>query len=233
MAEARPGDGADGRQSREVEARERCRGALLRRLHVCFGAWRRECTRRAGAWQRAHRAVAGARVHQNGRMGGRAVTVNAWHRQGEQVREPLHYPECGLDDVYLLNGYEITETAYGDGLSVTDVDGLRSAIAHSLATRKKILAGREVRFLRKEMDLTQSELGRLVGLDAQSVARWEKEQVCAKKRPAELLLRVLYLAKTDHNLNVERLLQELDELDARQSEKQVFKETNEGWRVAA
>lgn len=162
------------------------------------------------------------------------MTVNAWRRRGEQVKDPLPYPDCGLDDVYLLNGYEITETPYGAGLSVKDVDGLRSAIAHSLATRKKILSGKEVRFLRKEMDLTQSELGRLVGLDAQSVARWEKEQVCAKKRPAELLLRILYLAKTDHQLDVEQLLQRLDELDAQLNEKQVFtKERDEGWRIAA
>ena len=159
--------------------------------------------------------------------------MNAWHRRGEQVKEPLHYPDCGLDDVYLLNGYEMTPTPYGEGLSVVDVDGLRSAIAHSLATRKKILTGKEVRFLRKEMDLTQSELGRLIGLDAQSVARWEKEQVCAKKRPAELLLRVLYLAKADHELDVESLLKELDERDAPLNEKQVFQETLGGWRVAA
>jgi len=83
------------------------------------------------------------------------------------------------------------------------------------------------------MDLTQSELGRLIGLDAQSVARWEKEQVCAKKRPAELLLRVLYLAKADHELDVESLLKELDERDAPLNEKQVFQETLGGWRVAA
>ena len=160
------------------------------------------------------------------------MTVNGWHRRGEQLKEPLHYPDCGLDDVYLLNGYDVVEGVHGTGLTVNDTDGLRSAIARSLATRKKVLSGKEVRFLRKEMDLTQSELGRLVGLDAQSVARWEKEQVCAKKRPAELLLRVIYLAKAEKRLDVEALLTELDELDAPMNEKQVFKDTNEGWRVA-
>lgn len=149
------------------------------------------------------------------------------------MTEPVSpYPDCGLDDVYLLNGYEVVTTSYGAGLTVKDADGLRAAIARSLAARKKVLSGKEVRFLRKEMDLTQSELGRLVGLDAQSVARWEKEQICAKKRPAELLLRVLYLAKADNQLDVEALLKELDELDAPLNDKQVFRETADGWRVA-
>lgn len=160
------------------------------------------------------------------------MTLNGWHRKGEVLKEPLLYPDCGLDDVYLLNGYEVTKTSHGTGLAVNDTDGLRAAIARSLATRKKILSGKEVRFLRKEMDLTQSELGRLVGLDAQSVARWEKEQVCAKKRPAELLLRVIYLAKADDKIDVEALLRELDELDAPLHEKQVFKDTDAGWRIA-
>lgn len=160
------------------------------------------------------------------------MKVTGWHLKGEVLKQPLPYPDCGLDDVYLLNGYEIVETTHGKGLTVKDTDGLRAAIARSLATRKKVLSGKEVRFLRKEMDLTQSELGRLVGLDAQSVARWEKEQVCAKKRPAELLLRVIYLAKADNKIDVEAILKELDELDAPLNEKQVFKETDDGWRVA-
>src|SRR5437879_1240469 len=94
-------------------------------------------------------------VHKNSGVGGRAVTVKGWHRKGEQLKEPLPYPDCGLDDVYLLNGYEVVKNDYGTGLVVNDTDGLRAAIARSLAARKKVLSGKEVRFLRKEMDLTQ------------------------------------------------------------------------------
>lgn len=158
--------------------------------------------------------------------------VKGWRLKGEELKEPLHYPDCGLDDVYLLNGYDCEETPYGKGITVQDVDGLRAAIARDLVSRKKVLNGKEVRFLRKQMDLTQSELGRLVGLDAQSVARWEKGQRAIKKGPAELLLRVIFMGTEEGKIDPLAILRKLDELDAPLRERQVFKETNEGWRVA-
>ena len=159
-------------------------------------------------------------------------TVSGWHLKDEKLKEPLHYPDCGLDDVYLLNGYDHEETPYGKGISVQDIDGLRAAIARDLVSRKKVLNGKEVRFLRKQMDLTQSELGRLVGLDAQSVARWEKGQRVLKKGPAELLLRVIYTGTDEGKIDPLAVLKRLDELDAPMNEKRVFKETNDGWRAA-
>lgn len=155
-----------------------------------------------------------------------------WRLQGEKTKKPLHYPECGLDDVYLLSGYEICQTPYGEGVTVKNLEGLHEAIGLRLATRKKMLSGKEVRFLRKQMDVTQSELGRLLGLDAQSVARWEKNETKIKG-PSERLLRVLYLGKVVGAVDVEDLLKKLDEMDAPMIEKQVFKETDEGWRSAA
>jgi len=72
-----------------------------------------------------------------------------WAINGEDVREPLHYPDCGLDNIYLLSGYEVVQTAYGDGVAIKNLDGLRRAIGFQLATRKKLLHGQEIRFLRK------------------------------------------------------------------------------------
>lgn len=158
--------------------------------------------------------------------------MNGWCRSGEKLKEPLHYPDCGLDDVYLLNGYEVEKTSYGEGISVKDVDGLRAAIARGLVSRKKVLTGKEVRFLRKQLDLTQSELGRLVGLDAQTVARWEKGQRTFRKAPAELLLRLVYRGTVDGTIDPLAILRQLDELDAPIREKQVFQETRNGWRIA-
>ena len=63
---------------------------------------------------------------------------------------------------------------HGPSVTVKNLVGLHKAIGRYLAERKKILTGKELRFLRLQMDLTQSELARLVGYDAQQVARWEK-----------------------------------------------------------
>ena len=158
--------------------------------------------------------------------------TNHWHLDGEELKEPLHYPECGLDDVYLLNGYERYETPYGSGVAVKGLDELRVAIALHLAARKKALNGKEIRFLRKEMDLTQSELARLFGVDAQTVARWEKGETTIAG-PAELLLRVVFLEHACGEVKVHDLLQKLDETDAEMTDRKVFESTDEGWRPAA
>lgn len=158
--------------------------------------------------------------------------ATTWRRQGEEIKEPLHYPACGLDDVYLLNGYEWHNTPYGKGVSVKNLDELRKAIGLHLAMHKKALSGKEVRFLRKQMDLSQSGLSRLFGVDSQTIARWEKGQARVPGT-AEGLLRVVYLEHTLGCVKVHELLSELDETDATISGRQVFERTEDGWRPAA
>lgn len=85
-----------------------------------------------------------------------------------------HYRECGLSNVYLINGYREIETPYGRGVSIEDVAGLHLAIAHMLVEEEPSLTGPEVRFIRKYLDLTQMQLAELLGVEDQSVRRWEK-----------------------------------------------------------
>lgn len=161
--------------------------------------------------------------------------MNARHLRykDEQPKEPYHYKECGLDDVYLLCGYEEHETPYGKGISVKDVDGLHKAIGQQLATHKKVLNGKEIRFLRKQMDNTQAELGKYLGVDAQTVARWEKDQIPIPG-PADGLLRVLYLAEVVlGKLQVQKILASLAETDAPIKERQVFFPKDGKWQRAA
>src|SRR5665213_898778 len=99
----------------------------------------------------------------------------------------------GLDDVYLCSGYE--QVPNGDGtfdITVHDQDGLHRAIGEFLVREKKALSGKELRFLRRQMDVTQSELATLLGTTDQAVARWEKEQTRISG-VADTLLRVIYL----------------------------------------
>lgn len=165
-------------------------------------------------------------------MGGYAVKKISLRLKGEADKEPLHYPDCGLDDVYLLSGYEVIKTPYGEGLSIKNLDGLHNAIGCSLARDKKTLSGKELRFLRKHMDLTQSELGKLLGLSSQQVARWEKGE-SQIKGPAELLLRVLFLEHTCGKINIQKILSALEERDAPLTESLVFENTGEEWRKKA
>jgi len=85
-----------------------------------------------------------------------------------------HYRECGLPNVYLVNGYREIETPYGRGVSIEDVKGLHMAISHALVDEKPSLTGPEVRFIRKFLELTQTQLADLLGVEDQSVRRWDK-----------------------------------------------------------
>lgn len=153
-----------------------------------------------------------------------------FRHSGEQDSPPYHYTECGLDDVYLLSGYEIEQTPHGEGVSIRNVDQLHMTIGCFLATKKKVLSGNELRFLRKEMDLTQAELGNLVGLSDQQVARWEKDEY-EIPGAADTLTRLYYL---DHikkvPANMRELIETLKNMDEQRRAKLIFEDTKQGWK---
>lgn len=102
-----------------------------------------------------------------------------------------HYQECGLRNVYLTNGYREVETPYGPGIAIEDVHGLHRAIASDLVARKPNLSGADVRFIRKFLQFTQVKLADLLGVDEQSIRRWEGLEELPKQadRSVRLVLR--------------------------------------------
>jgi DNA-binding transcriptional regulator YiaG len=161
-------------------------------------------------------------------VGGQTINENCWRYEGEKDCEPLHYNWCGLDDVYLVSGYTRIPTEDGDDIVIKDMDGLHEAIGQHLAMHKKALNGKEIRFLRHEMDLTQNQLGDLLAVSDQTVARWEKQEV-AIPGPAELLLRAFYLGHIQKQVDVRALAEQLRAVDAPITEQQHF--VNDGtWK---
>ena len=109
--------------------------------------------------------------------------------------EPYHYKVCGLDNVFLLNGFTIDEYEGEKAISVHDVEGLHKAIARHVVLHRKGLEPREILFLRKTLDMTQAEMALKMGYDVQTVARWEKGN-CSIPGAAERLLRIYVLIGT-------------------------------------
>lgn len=101
-----------------------------------------------------------------------------------------HYTESGLDNVWLQGGVAHHETSYGPGVAIDDVDGLNAAIADWIVERKSYWRGREIKFLRKRLDLSQRGLADLLGYSDQQVRRWEND-VAEMPNPASRLLRLL------------------------------------------
>ncbi|MGE0151984.1 MAG: helix-turn-helix domain-containing protein [Reyranellaceae bacterium] len=85
-----------------------------------------------------------------------------------------HYTESGLDNVWLVNGYTKHKTSYGDGMSFKNVEKLHAAIVDSLVRKPGRLSGREFRFLRLELGLSQKALAELVETDENGIGRWER-----------------------------------------------------------
>lgn len=162
-----------------------------------------------------------------------------YRKDCEVGQDPLHYTMCGLHDVYLLNGFMRKETEHGAGVTVSDIDGLHRAIGLSLVRDRKVLSPNELRFLRKEMNFTQAELGAKIGLSSQQVARWEKGK-SEIPGPADFLVRVFYvmsiLPVKKRATFLEHLFQQMDVLrntDETSTTPLTFEETDDGWEKRA
>lgn len=66
--------------------------------------------------------------------------------------KPYHYKECGLDNIYLVNGFSIEEMDGEPYVSIENVDALWKAIGLFLVERQKTFSPAELRFLRGQMD---------------------------------------------------------------------------------
>jgi len=147
------------------------------------------------------------------------------------MKDCYHYTECGLDNIFLVNGFERHETPYGSGVSVHDVDDLHQVIAENICSGKQAMNGKEFRFVRKMLGLSQHALGALVGANEQAVARWEKEQ-SKISGASERLVRIFFLERTKENALAESLLNALQEMDAEMDAQRLFQQDDQ-WRLAA
>ena len=140
------------------------------------------------------------------------------------------YKESGLRNVWLKNGYEVHKTPYGDGVSVHFAEDLHAQILTALAMKPGRLTGAELRFIRKEMELSQANLAGLIGVTAQTLALWEKSKGKITA-PSERLLRLLVEDRLSGKVHVERLIKKLNELEIEHHDsKLVFLEKSKHWK---
>ncbi len=152
------------------------------------------------------------------------------------MEQMYQYKECGLDNIYLSNGFCRLSGGRGQSVSIEDIEGLHRAIGEWIARDKKFLDGREARFLRQEMGLSQAQLAMLLGINEQSIARWEKKRLeKAQKIPAdsERMIRFLYLETIGDETPMKEFLQVLAELEDVSELATSFQETEHGWETAA
>mgnify|MGYP006280397455 CR=1 FL=1 len=145
-----------------------------------------------------------------------------------------HYLESGLPNVYLANGYEWHDTPYGPAISIHEAEALHEAIACTLVEQKPWLTGREVRFIRHYLDLSQAQLGELLGVQDQSVRRWEK--LGRVPRAADHAVRLVFRDLTaSSSLRLPELVQHLAQQESPDSLHYRFRPRarKERWQAAA
>ncbi len=155
-------------------------------------------------------------------------------KKRKRTTNRYHYTECGLDNIYLLNGFRITPGPRGKTIHIENLEGLHKAIGTMLVSEKKHIDGREFRFLRHELNMTQQNLAALLGVNVQAIARWENEKTVIAG-PAQRVIRLLYSEKMSGNQAIcgplERLA-ELDEMIADEPEIDFQQDHYEGWQPA-
>lgn len=108
-------------------------------------------------------------------------------------KQLYHFTGSGLPNVYLASGFTVeNDPEYGELVTIEKLPVLFMAIAFRLTTMKDKLSGLEFRFLRKRMELSQPELAKLLQVNEQTVANYEKGRTDAGA--ADTAMRFLFLA---------------------------------------
>jgi DNA-binding XRE family transcriptional regulator len=86
-----------------------------------------------------------------------------------------HTEDLGGVVVKVLNAVQVLRCAAcrTEMVAIPDLDDLGRATAISRALIPVRLAGREVKFLRRVLDMTQAEFAKAMDLTAETVSRWE------------------------------------------------------------
>jgi DNA-binding transcriptional regulator YiaG len=148
--------------------------------------------------------------------------------------EKYHYRECGLDYIYLAGGFHYVNRPGGRRhVVIKNVDELQEAIGRMLIEQKKNLSGREIRFLRHEMLMSQATLAKLLEVSEQAVHRWEKGKTGQVPKPAEALIRLLYREHIKAgNGSIRTRLEKLADLeDAMAGTKVTARKKNNTWQL--
>lgn len=149
----------------------------------------------------------------------------------KQKEANYHYTECGLDYVYLGGGVDYFDGPRGKQIVIREIDGLHKAIGKYLVYEKRNLSGKELRFLRHEMLMSQATLARLMDVAEQTVHRWEAGKSEKVPKPAEALIRILYNEHLGGNEKVTAALKRIAAMEDEMDQKRLtLVEGNNGWQ---
>ena len=140
----------------------------------------------------------------------------------------LQYTDGGLRNVWLASGYEVRQTRHGEAVLIRNQDGLTKAVCLALTGKTGHLTGVEFRYIRSAgMLASQAAMAKHMGVDAQTVARWEKTGKVP--RWADKLMRLLYAAHAEGNQAIRKVVERANLVERLMHQRIVVQESPKGW----
>lgn len=142
----------------------------------------------------------------------------------------IDYPHFAFDNLFLTNGYH--ESTIDDDV-VYEYDReeeLEQCIRRLVLRKPEPLRGWDLRFLRRGLELSQADFGKMVDRDAQTVARWEKSKELVPKF-VDLMIRARFAERFEPELAT-KLLSFIDGTAPPLPKKITLSLSKDGWNFA-
>ena len=142
-----------------------------------------------------------------------------------------HYTTSGLDNVWLQNGYTVKQTAYGEAVSVADADSLHEMLALRLTEKPGRLNGKEFRFLRTMMYMSQEGMAKMMGVTDQALSLWERTGKIPKSGDA--VARMLILEKLAGDGKMSKIIDRVNTVERICNQQIVARARSHKWTTTA
>ena len=140
------------------------------------------------------------------------------------------YPHFAFPNIYLVNGYTVTNTHRGEEMEFAREDDLEQCIRRIVLRKPSRLRGWDLRFLRRGLSMTQAELGAYVDRDEQTIARWEKTEDSVP-RAVDVVIRMRFAACCEPSLSIKEVLSFVDGKGPMLPPSIFLRLTDKGWRM--
>jgi len=146
-----------------------------------------------------------------------AVCKKCGGHLASRIVPEFEHAAIGLPGVVLKNAVEqfyCTACGTADSVHFPNIDGLMAAIALARVKQNTKLAGPDIRFLRKALELNQQELAKLLAVRNETVSRWETGHQPIEPSTEKLLRTVVAIELSDRAPGIEVDFKQLVEATA-------------------
>jgi DNA-binding transcriptional regulator YiaG len=140
----------------------------------------------------------------------------------------IKYQHFALNNIFLSNGYVETHTDDGIEREYEYEEALEQCVRRLVFRKPETLRGWDLRFLRRGLELSQADFGKMVDRDAQTVARWEKSADAIPKF-VDLTIRMRFSEQFELGMSLKELLSYVDGVARKLPEKILLKLSGVSW----